>query len=112
MKCPIIFVRVEVVGKDMSAYDSSTWCRYISEPSPLKRVRKIRRVGETVDINDNELERARPRHLLENTADCNQRTNTARCLSQDRRHQTNARIFMDLSHDASLLGLRAVISFG
>ena len=27
------------------------------------RVKKIRRVGETVDINDNELERARPRHL-------------------------------------------------
>ncbi len=29
------------------------------------RVKKIRRVGETVDINDNELERARPIHLLE-----------------------------------------------
>ena len=54
-------------------------------------------MGETVDINDNELEKTRPRHLLENT--------------QEGRHQTNARIFIDLSHDAGLLGLQAVIPF-
>ena len=61
------------------------------------RVRNIKRVGETVDINDNVLERTRPRHLLENT--------------QKGRHQTNARIFIYLSHDVDLLGLQAVIPF-
>jgi hypothetical protein len=131
MKCPTILVREEVVGKDMSVYGSSSRRTeqshrkrvgeigvHISEPSPLKRVRKLRRVGETVDINDNELERARPRHLLESTADYNQGTNTAGCLSQEGRHQTDARIFIDLSddvdnrQDAGLIGLQAVSSKG
>ena len=82
-----------------------------SEASPLKRVRKLRRVGETVDINDNELERARPKHLLENTADYNQGTNTARCLSQEGRHPRNAWIFIDLSHDVGLIVLQVVSPF-
>jgi hypothetical protein len=64
-----------------------------------------------VDINDNELERARPRHLLENTADYNQGTNTAGCLSQEGRHLTDARIFIDLSHDVGLVGLQVVSPF-
>jgi hypothetical protein len=84
---------------------------HISEPSPLKRVKKSRRVGETVNINDNELERARPRHLLENTADYNQGRNTAGCLSQEGRHQTDARIFIDLSHDVGLIGIQVVSLF-
>ena len=84
---------------------------HIYEPSPLKRVRKLRRVGEIVDINDNELERARPIHLLENTADYNQGTNTAGCLFQEGRHQTDARIFIDMSHDVGLIGLQVVRPF-
>ena len=65
-------------------------------------------MGETVDINDNELERARPRHILENTTDYNQGINIARCLCHEGRHQTDARIFIDLSHDVGLIGLQVV----
>ena len=78
MKCPTLIVREEVVGNDMSAYGLSNRRTeqshrkrvggigvHIYERSLLKRVRMFRRVGETVDINDNELERARPIHLLE-----------------------------------------------
>lgn len=128
IKRPTILVRGDLVGKGTSAYGSSSRTKpshqkrvgeigvHMSQPSPLKRLKKLRTVGETVDINDNDLERARPQHLLESTAGYNNDTNAAGCLSQEGRQQTDARIFIDLSddvdnkQDTGLMGIRAMSS--
>ena len=67
---------------------------HISEPSPLRKVRKVRKVERLLTWMTMSW-KERGQEVYRNTLQIiNQGTNTVGCLSQEGRHQTDARIIM------------------